>query len=415
MAQIFISYSDTDKSVVKRLSNLLTAEGWSVWWDRQITAGKSFDRVIEDELKQSQCVVVLWNQRSVQSEWVLNEATEAQQSNKLVPVILEEVALPLAFKRTEAALLTGWKGDPNHPELEVLFRTIEEKLQFRKKENPEEGRKELRKYILGMLPLLMLGIPALRYLFRQLVFTPEQGIQPVWYMLVLICFSVTTVFACYLVAVSITLLRKKKPYYQRFRLLALFTGLILFITGMVYPFLTIEKEITVRVMDTFKKPVQNGEVKLKKQNDVRTQFIDANGLAVFHAVPLSLYQPLFHLAIQSPGFHPQQIDTVSHGMPLDIFLKYNEFIIIQGIVKTAAEIPISGVEVNVEGTRFATTTATDGSYTIRLEEYTIGDAVSLTTSHPDFEDKILPIRIANPEIKQDIFLNPVHSSSTPSP
>ena len=51
---------------------------------------------------------------------------------------------------------------------------------------------------------------------------------------------------------------------------------------------------------------------------------------------------------------------------------------------------------------------TDGSYNLRLEEYTLGDEISITTSHKDYEDKTISLVINSPEIKnQDIFLNPI--------
>ena len=77
MANVFISYSDTDKTTVKRISAILEAKGYSVWWDQHIEIGNKFDRVIEEELKQADCVLVVWTKRSVQSEWVRLEAEEA--------------------------------------------------------------------------------------------------------------------------------------------------------------------------------------------------------------------------------------------------------------------------------------------------------------------------------------------------
>ena len=114
MADIFISYSGEDKTNVKLIAQLLEQQGWSVWWDRQIPIGKKFDTVIEEELQKSCCVIVVWTQRSVKSEWVKNEANEAGQLGKLVPVLLEDVPIPLAFKRTETAMLTGWQGEEDH-------------------------------------------------------------------------------------------------------------------------------------------------------------------------------------------------------------------------------------------------------------------------------------------------------------
>ena len=59
MADIFISYSSTDKTMVKRLAELLEEKGWSVWWDAEIPIGQKYDTVIEAELKQAACVLVV--------------------------------------------------------------------------------------------------------------------------------------------------------------------------------------------------------------------------------------------------------------------------------------------------------------------------------------------------------------------
>ena len=135
MADIFISYSSEDKTNVKVLAELFEQQGWTVWWDRQIPIGQRFDTVIEEELAKAHCVIVIWTKRSIASEWVKNEANEASQLGKLVPILLEDVPLPLAFKRTEAALLMGWKGEPDHPEVSLYsmpfhkpFKKIKQKL-----------------------------------------------------------------------------------------------------------------------------------------------------------------------------------------------------------------------------------------------------------------------------------------------
>ena len=36
MADIFISYSKADRALALKLSAFLEAEGWSVWWDKNL-------------------------------------------------------------------------------------------------------------------------------------------------------------------------------------------------------------------------------------------------------------------------------------------------------------------------------------------------------------------------------------------
>jgi formylglycine-generating enzyme required for sulfatase activity len=124
MADIFIGYAKKDKKKAEQLAQVLEAQGWSVWWDVYIPAGKTFDEVIEEALVQARCIVVLWSKTSVAKHWVKTEAEEGRQRNVLVPVRLDDVAIPLAFKRIQAAPLIGWQGEQSHPGVERLLQDI---------------------------------------------------------------------------------------------------------------------------------------------------------------------------------------------------------------------------------------------------------------------------------------------------
>ena len=47
------------------LADALEGRGWSVWWDRKIIAGQTFDHTIEQQLEAAGSVVVLWSEHSV--------------------------------------------------------------------------------------------------------------------------------------------------------------------------------------------------------------------------------------------------------------------------------------------------------------------------------------------------------------
>jgi hypothetical protein len=90
-------------------------------------------------------------------------------------------------------------------------------------------------------------------------------------------------------------------------------------------------------------------------------------------------------------------------------MPFSAVVFISGRIKTAAEVPIAGVEINAEGTRYYAVSLTDGTYRLRLEEYTLGDEISLTTSHKDFDDKTISFKIESPEMTgKDFVLNPLH-------
>src|ERR1700733_404777 len=64
VADIFVSYSRADKARVVPLVAALEAQGWSVWWDPEITPGDEFDSLIGAELEAARAVVVVWTRSS---------------------------------------------------------------------------------------------------------------------------------------------------------------------------------------------------------------------------------------------------------------------------------------------------------------------------------------------------------------
>lgn len=120
MTDVFLSYANEDREIASKLASSLEACGWSVWWDRKIIAGETFDEVIEHELETAKSVVVLWSKDSIASEWVKNEAAVAAERGVLVPALIDHVKLPLEFRRKQAADLVNWDGDPSHQGFQAL-------------------------------------------------------------------------------------------------------------------------------------------------------------------------------------------------------------------------------------------------------------------------------------------------------
>jgi TIR domain len=124
MGDIFISYAREDHLAAERLADALKRNGWSVWWDPEISPGDIWDELIERELANVCCVVVLWSATSIHKQWVKAEATEAQARGILVPVFIEDVKPPLAFRQVQAAPLADWRGEHEHAGFQQLLCTI---------------------------------------------------------------------------------------------------------------------------------------------------------------------------------------------------------------------------------------------------------------------------------------------------
>jgi hypothetical protein len=122
MSDIFLSYKREDRDLVEPLARALEGEGFSVWWDPELPIGQSYASSIRSELSEARAVVPVWTARSVQSEWVQEEATHGKRRGVLFPVRLEAVDPPIGFTMVETADLSDWaEGDASHPEWSRLL------------------------------------------------------------------------------------------------------------------------------------------------------------------------------------------------------------------------------------------------------------------------------------------------------
>ena len=125
MSDIFISYARQDRPRAEAIAKALEDHGWSVWWDWNIPAGKTFRQVIQEQLDKARCVIVLWSATSITRKWVIEEASEGEERGILVPVLIEKVRPPLGFRSMQAADLISWQGDTNAPAFRRLCSDIE--------------------------------------------------------------------------------------------------------------------------------------------------------------------------------------------------------------------------------------------------------------------------------------------------
>lgn len=113
MPDVFLSYAREDLERVRPIVAGLEARGLSVWWDQHLSAGDSYQEVIEAELEAALAVVVAWSHTSVKSLAVRAEAAAALQRAALVPARIDDCAVPATFGITQFGNLIGWLGDPD--------------------------------------------------------------------------------------------------------------------------------------------------------------------------------------------------------------------------------------------------------------------------------------------------------------
>ena len=137
MAEIFISYKSQNRPSVAKLASILEAEGFSVWWDREVRPGGDFNRTIMAALREAQVVVCLWSESAAQGEadsWVLTEARIAKSRNCLVPVTLDGTPLPVEFANLSRLSLAEQSLRRGDPCLDALLRELY--LSVRNREPP---------------------------------------------------------------------------------------------------------------------------------------------------------------------------------------------------------------------------------------------------------------------------------------
>lgn len=128
LADVFISYSRSDKAAANALAALLKNEGWSVWMDTGTLPGEAWDKAIERELDEAGCVLVLWSSIATESTWVRSEARRAMRADKLVPVRIDPVRLPIEFDGLHTVDLLNWSYDAGHPAILPIFAGVKRAL-----------------------------------------------------------------------------------------------------------------------------------------------------------------------------------------------------------------------------------------------------------------------------------------------
>jgi hypothetical protein len=121
---IFLSYKSKDNPKAKIIAEALEQKGYSVFLERKIPVGRVFDEYIQEKLNEAKCVIVLWSNESVISDWIREEAKMGMNKGILIPVLIEEVKPPIGFSNIQVAQLIDWEGELPNPEFDLLAESI---------------------------------------------------------------------------------------------------------------------------------------------------------------------------------------------------------------------------------------------------------------------------------------------------
>ena len=131
LADIFISYSREDRDKVATLATALEAEGYSLWWDHNLSAGGRFVTEIEEQLDAARVVLVVWSESSINSMWVADEANVGLERNILVPIALDSVRPKLGFRQIQTIDLGDWNDSGLPGNFEQLKAAVAARIENR--------------------------------------------------------------------------------------------------------------------------------------------------------------------------------------------------------------------------------------------------------------------------------------------
>jgi formylglycine-generating enzyme required for sulfatase activity len=158
MADIFISFNTDDTARVQPVFDGFRSRGLTVFWSNDIPPGSpNYQAIIKAEIHKAPVVIVLWTHASVDSHAVAQECSQAERDNKLIQVLLDDIA-PIDFPmevrfKAQKAMLFGWTNDQGHPEWIKLNNAIDVRLGRRPGAIPVEsgipGRSQTRYFLPG--------------------------------------------------------------------------------------------------------------------------------------------------------------------------------------------------------------------------------------------------------------------------
>jgi len=153
MSDVFVSYARSMEPQAMKIAAALRAKGYSVWRDDEIPAHRAYADVIEERLKTSKAVVVIWSADAAKSQWVRSEADAARAAGTLVQISVDGTLPPMPFNQIECAELRDWNGDAGASGWRKLAESVAE-LVGPLEPGREEGHSRRRGNSICVLPFV---------------------------------------------------------------------------------------------------------------------------------------------------------------------------------------------------------------------------------------------------------------------
>lgn len=125
LPDVFIAFATANRDRARLVKTRLEEKyGYRVWWHEDIQCGSEWHSELDRVVGEAACIVVLWSAESLRSDWVRHEASQAIALRRYVPAKIAAIEIPRPFDPIQAADLSDWSGQPDHPGLVSLAQQI---------------------------------------------------------------------------------------------------------------------------------------------------------------------------------------------------------------------------------------------------------------------------------------------------
>jgi hypothetical protein len=156
-----ISYKREQVDHARRIMLRLKREQLDVWWAEDLQCGAEWNQELDEKFATASCIIVLWSPESMQSRWVMHEASTALIRQVYAPVRIELCEIESPFDRHQATDVLNWDGQSPHPGIEALLTRVRSLLPLPQSTSERVTtwlRQQRASVLLGLIAVVALGL-----------------------------------------------------------------------------------------------------------------------------------------------------------------------------------------------------------------------------------------------------------------
>lgn len=128
-SDVCLLYSESDRAIANNLEEALKYYSVDIWHPQNIGIGSQIFIETRKALAKAKFIIVLWSINSVQDAELIELASEAKKSNKvLIHVLIERAKVPTEFTGIKTADLVGWNGDKKNDQIVQLWKIFQNEV-----------------------------------------------------------------------------------------------------------------------------------------------------------------------------------------------------------------------------------------------------------------------------------------------